>query len=120
MLGEPWLPPMQRVNLFPTVMPPPQTRFEFSIVIAPCFSPAVAIKGFQVDPGGYLPWMARSIKGLSGSVSSFWYSARPSFVVMRCEKRFGSNVGAEAMARISPLLGSMAIITPRPWGDFRN
>src|SRR6266478_7872570 len=111
---------MQRVNLLPIVIPPPQTRFELSIEIAPCCSPAVAIKGFQVDPGGYLPWIARSIKGLSGSFNSFWYSARPAFVVMRCEKRFGSNVGAEASAKISPLFGSIAMITPRPWGDLRS
>jgi len=40
--------PMQRVNLLPTVMPPPQTRFELSIEIAPVAT-GRGIKGFQVD-----------------------------------------------------------------------
>src|ERR1043165_1623004 len=110
--GVPWL-PMQRVNLLPTIMPPPQTMFECSMVIAPCCNPATDIGIFQVDPGGYLAWIARLSKGVCGSVSNALYSARPALAVMRCEKRFGSKVGYEAMARISPLLGFIATITPR-------
>jgi hypothetical protein len=43
---------MQRVNLLPMVMPPPHTRFEFFVVMAPCSSPATAIGIFHVEPGG--------------------------------------------------------------------
>ena len=49
--GAPWL-PMQRVNLLPICMPPPHTRCEFFKVIALCCNPAVAIRIFQVEPGG--------------------------------------------------------------------
>src|SRR5881398_1704833 len=99
---------MQRVNLFPTWIPPPHTRFECSMVIAPCCSPATDIGTFQVDPGGYFAWIARLSKGVCGSMSSALYSARPALVAMRCEKRFGSKVGYDAIARTSPLLGSIA------------
>src|SRR2546426_6673521 len=92
-LGDPRLPPMQRVNLFPIVMPPPHTRFESSSVMTPCCNPAVAINGFQVEPGGKRPWIARLISGFLGSFSNAAYSARPSLVVIRWENRLGSNVG---------------------------
>jgi hypothetical protein len=49
--GLPWW-PMQRVNLLPIWMPPPQTRFEFFIVMAPCCKPATPIGIFHVEPGG--------------------------------------------------------------------
>src|SRR5687768_1569302 len=111
---------MQRVNLLPTVIPPPHIMFESSRVIAPCCSPAIAIGIFHVDPGGYLLWTARLSSGVSGSLSSAAYSARPSRVPMRLEKRLGSNVGADASASISPLLGSITTITPRFVADERN
>src|SRR5215813_15105084 len=99
-------------------MPPPHSSFDWSMVIAPCCRPATDMGTFQVEPGGYLAWIARFSRGVCGSFNSALYSARPSLVVMRCENRFGSNVGAEASAKISPLLGSIEMITPRPWGDF--
>src|SRR5262245_13433635 len=109
---------MQRVNLLPIVMPPPQTRFECSSVIAFCCNPATAIGIFHVEPGGYLLCTARLSNGFCGSFRSAAYSARPSFVVILCENRFGSNVGADASARISPLFGSIEMITPRLVTEF--
>ena len=49
--GEPWL-PMQRVNLLPIVMPPPQATFECATVITPCCSAPTDSGIFQVEPGG--------------------------------------------------------------------
>src|ERR1051325_7739328 len=62
--------------------------------------------------------MARLSSGVFGSFKSAAYSARPSLVVMRCEKRLGSNVGYEASAKISPLFGSIEMTTPSCVEEF--
>ena len=71
--------------------------------------PASAVTGFQVDPGGYRPAVARLKSGLfapsSYSASSFFGSTRPT-------NTDGLKVGADAIASTAPSRGSSATIAP--------
>ncbi len=75
---------------------------------APSCSPATDIRILNVDPGASCAWIALFSSGWSGSVINLFHSARS----MRTAKAFGSKLGRDTSARISPLRGSMATIAP--------
>jgi hypothetical protein len=98
---------MQRVNLFPTWMPPPHARFECATV----WRPVPTRYRFRDLPG-----RARRISALDRTVIK-----RPLRILpVSCDlftaffglaalgrNMFGSNDGSDAIASISPLLGSI-------------
>ena len=62
----------------------------------------------NVLPGGYVARKARGISGMFGSLLiRLKYSAENGM------NSLGSNVGYDAIARMSPLFGSMTTIAPR-------
>ena len=65
----------------------------------------------NVEPGGKSSSFARETSGLSGSAFSRFQAGRTS--LGSCdESSFGSNVGFDAIARTSPVEGSMATMAP--------
>src|SRR6266511_1787885 len=73
------------------------------------------MNGLNVDPGGYLAWMARSKIGHpfgQGSLGvCFGYSFRISRL-LPVANTFGLKVGFEAMARTASVLGSITMTAP--------
>ncbi len=101
---SPWL----RKRWLPNWKKPLSTTISFG-PRTPVFNAAIAMKGLNVDPGGYVPRRARFSSGLSiDSFSSFQLSAS-----MPSTKRLGSNVGLLTNASTSPLRGSIATSAPR-------
>jgi hypothetical protein len=71
--------------------------------------PINATKALKIEPGGYLAETALLKSGFEGSVNKAridCLSSLPMVII------FGSKLGAETMARISPEDGSIATILP--------
>jgi hypothetical protein len=79
----------------------------------PSSSAAEAVTSLNVEPGGYSWSFAFESSGRFGSFVSRLYAAVADLT--SCDaSSFGSNVGLEAIARISPVEGSIATTAPSP------
>ena len=78
----------------------------------PLSSAAAAVTILNVEPGGYVSRIARLSIGRPVAESSRSYALR--IAGGSCEaRRFGSNDGVLAIARIAPVLGLIATTAPR-------
>ena len=79
-------------------------------VMAPESRAADAVTTFMIEPGVYTPWRARSMSGLPAFACSAAIGAVA--VLGSPEMGVALKVGADVMARMAPVRGSIATMAP--------
>ena len=95
--------------LVPGILQEPGAGTTVVCVIFLLSSKAIAIKGLNVEPGGYKPCVTRLINGRCQLSLNFFQLS----LSIPSINKLGSNVGLETNAKIPPVCGLMATNAPR-------